>query len=113
MPLRAVRDRLSHGKRDAGAGPSDFNLYQNWRNSIWVVAKNYPVADVLLHAPALGYVQLRNLLIAVRRGRVRVWLRAWHDALRAMPDLLTKRREVQHKRRVDRRALHAVIGRMR
>jgi GT2 family glycosyltransferase len=101
------------GSATLGAGPSDFNLYQAWRNSIWVVLKNYPALDLLRHAPALLFVQLRNLAIAVRRRRGLLWLRVWRDALRGLPAVLHKRREVQRSRRIARRELNAVIERVR
>ena len=97
------------GSATLGAGPSEFNLYQAWRNSIWVVVKNYPAPDLLLHAPALLFVQLRNLGIATRRRKVRLWLRVWRDALRGLPAVLAKRREVQRGRRIARSELAAVI----
>jgi GT2 family glycosyltransferase len=98
------------GSATLGAGPSDFSLYHNWRNSIWVVIKNYPARDLVLHAPALLLVQMRNLAIAVRRHRTRLWLRVWRDALGGLPAVLGKRRMVQRSRRIDRRELSEVIG---
>ena len=100
------------GSATLGAGPSEFNLYQAWRNSIWVVVKNYPAPDLLLHAPALMFVQLRNLAIATRRRKVRLWLRVWRDALRGLPAVLAKRREVQRARRISRAQLATVIDRV-
>jgi GT2 family glycosyltransferase len=97
------------GSATLGAGSSEFNLYQAWRNSIWVVVKNYPTSDLFLHAPALLLVQLRNLGIATRRRKVRLWLRVWRDALRDLPAVLAKRREVQRGRRISRAQLAAVI----
>jgi hypothetical protein len=97
------------GSATLGAGPSEFNLYHAWRNSIWVVVKNYPTSDLFLHAPALLLVQLRNLGIATRRRKVRLWLRVWRDALRGLPAVLAKRREVQRGRRISRAQLAAVI----
>jgi GT2 family glycosyltransferase len=97
------------GSATLGSGPSEFNLYQAWRNSIWVVAKNYPAVELLRHSPALLFVQLRNLGIATRRHKARLWLRVWRDALRGLPAVLAKRRQVQRGRRISRAQLAAVI----
>jgi GT2 family glycosyltransferase len=99
------------GSATLGAGPSDFSLYHNWRNSIWVVIKNYSARDLVLHAPALLLVQIRNLAIVTRRGRTRLWLRVWRDALGGLPTVLVKRRAVQRSRLIGRRELREVIGR--
>jgi GT2 family glycosyltransferase len=90
--------------------PSDFMLYQNWRNAIWVAAKNYPAAALVRHAPALAGVQLRNLAIALRRGRGRLWLRVWRDALAGMPAVLADRRRVQRSRTRSLADLDSLIG---
>jgi GT2 family glycosyltransferase len=90
---------------------SDFSLYHNWRNSLWVVVKNYPSSALLRHAPALLRGQLLTLAIALRRGWVLILLRAWRDALRGMPAVLRDRREVQRRRTRTARELEGVIGR--
>ena len=90
---------------------SDFSLYHNWRNLLWVVVKNYPASALLRHAPALLWGQLLTLAMALRRGWVLILLRAWRDALRGMPAVLRDRREVQRHRTRTARELDAVIGR--
>jgi GT2 family glycosyltransferase len=94
----------------ARAAVSDFMLYQNWRNAIWVVAKNYPARALARHAPALLLVQLRNLAIALRRGRGRLWLRVWRDALAGLPAVLRERGRVQRARVRPLAELDALIG---
>jgi GT2 family glycosyltransferase len=98
------------GSATLGKGASDFALYQNWRNAIWVAAKNYPAAALVRHAPELAFVQLRNLAIALRRGRGRLWLKVWRDALAGMPAVLRERRRVQRARVRPLGELDALIG---
>jgi GT2 family glycosyltransferase len=86
------------GSATVGREPRDFTLYYNWRNSIRVALKNYPPSALVRHAPALLFVQLRNLAIAVRRRRGRVWLRVWRDVLTGLPGLMQQRRRVQRSR---------------
>jgi hypothetical protein len=98
------------GSATLGRGPTDFALYHNWRNGIWVVAKNYPSAALLRHAHQLAFVQLRNLAIAARRRRFALWLRAWRDALAAMPAVLRERRRIQRSRVISLDRLDALIA---
>jgi GT2 family glycosyltransferase len=86
------------GSATVGKEAKDFILYHNWRNSIWTVVKNYPAPALLRHAPLLALVQLRNLAIAVRRHRGRLWIRVWRDALAGLRGVLRERRCVQSTR---------------
>jgi GT2 family glycosyltransferase len=97
------------GGATLGKGASDFTLYQNWRNAIWVVAKNYPGPELLRHAHQLAFVQIRNLAIAARRGRLALWLRVWHDAIAAMPAVVRERRRIQRSRVISLDRLNALI----
>jgi GT2 family glycosyltransferase len=90
---------------------SDFSLYHNWRNSLWVVVKNYPASALVRHAPELVWGQLLTLAIAIRRGWVLTLLRAWRDALKGMSAVLGDRREVQRRRTRTARQLEGVIDR--
>lgn len=98
------------GSATLGKGASDFALYQNWRNALWVIAKNYPAWALVRHAHELALVQLRNLAIAARRRRVRLWLRVWRDALRGLPAVLAERRRVQRSRTRSLAELDSLIG---
>jgi hypothetical protein len=98
------------GSATLGKGASDFALYQNWRNAVWVVAKNYPSWALLRHAHQLAFVQIRNLAIATRRRRLMLWLRAWRDALAGMPGVLRERRRIQRSRVISLDRLDALIA---
>ncbi len=87
--------RVYHiGSAALGPRVSDFSLYQNWRNQIWVVAKNYPRGALLRHGPDLLMGAAATLYVAVRHRRLGLWLRAWRDALAGMPEMLAKRSQV-------------------
>jgi len=98
------------GSATLGKGASDFALFHNWRNQIWVVAKNHPASALVRHAPALALVQARNLGIALRRGKGTLWLRVWRAALAGMPAVLRERRRVQRARIRSMAELDALIG---
>jgi GT2 family glycosyltransferase len=89
---------------------NDITLYLSWRNAIWIVAKNYPAAALLRHAPELLRAQAHHLVWALQTRRLGVFLRAWRDALRGMPGALRKRRAVQRSRSVGLAELEPVIG---
>lgn len=98
------------GGATLGGELTDFTLYQCWRNAVWLVAKNYPPAALARYGPRVALQQAFNLAWAIRHRRVRVWLRAWRDALRGLPQALRKRRVVQRRRRVGMRELRGVVG---
>ncbi len=98
------------GSATLGKGASDFALFHNWRNQIWVVAKNHPAAALVRHAPQLALVQARNLGIALRRGKGLLWLKVWRSALAGMPAVLRERRRVQRARVRSTTELDALIG---
>ena len=97
------------GGATIGSGLTDFTCYHQWRNTLWIIAKDLPADALLRHAPQLLLGQLVSLAIAARDRRIALWLRAWRDALREMPHVLRKRREVQARRRGDLSTLESVI----
>jgi GT2 family glycosyltransferase len=98
------------GGATLGREPNDFTLYQYWRNTIWVVAKNYPASALLRHGYRFVNSQRGNLLWAMKTGHGQVFIRAWRDALRGMPTILRKRRVVQRSRTIGLHELERVIG---
>jgi GT2 family glycosyltransferase len=82
--------------------------YLNWRNWPWLIAKDYPAGALVRHAPELLLQQVLVLGIALRDRRLGVWLRAWRDALRGLPEVLRKRRAIQGARRRGARELERV-----
>jgi GT2 family glycosyltransferase len=113
--VRYVPDAVAFhmGSATLGSGVSEFALFHNWRNGIWVVAKNYPATSLLRHLPALLALQARNLAVSLMRGNTRVWLRAWASALAGMRGTLALHRQVQRRRVLGTRELEALVGRDR
>lgn len=98
------------GSATIGRGLSDFTRYHLWRNTLWIVAKDLPVGALVRHAPHLALGQAMNLAVALRDRKLAIWLRVWRDALRGLPRMLRKRREVQARRRITLAELDAVVG---
>jgi GT2 family glycosyltransferase len=98
------------GSATLGSGLSDFTQYHNWRNSIWVVLKDYPASALLRHGRELLLTQAHSYVWAVQTRRQRLFFRVWRDVIRALPSLLRKRRLIQSSRTVGLRELERVIG---
>jgi hypothetical protein len=92
-----------------GRGITDFSQYHNWRNSIWVVLKNYPAWALLRHGPELLLYQAHNYVWAIQTRRQRMFLRVWRDTLGRIPSILRKRRAVQSARTIGLKELERVI----
>jgi GT2 family glycosyltransferase len=107
---RLAPSAIAYHIGSASLGPriSEFTLYHNWRNQLWIIAKDYPASALVIHAPDLILGQAANLLVAVRQRCVRTWVRAWRDALAGTPAVLRKRRAIQSTRRGSRAALEPV-----
>jgi hypothetical protein len=86
---------------------TESNCYQLWRNPVWLIAKCYPSASLLRHAPSLLRGQAGNLYVAIRERKLRVWVRAMRDAVKGLPAALRKRRSVQRSRVVSLAQLEA------
>jgi GT2 family glycosyltransferase len=98
------------GGATVGQGVSDFMLYQNWRNAVFVVLKNYPLSALLRHGCQFLVSQAHNLVWAIQTDRLGIFLRVWRDTLGRMPTVLRKRRLVQRSRTVGLKDLERVIG---
>jgi GT2 family glycosyltransferase len=98
------------GGATIGRELGDFALYLNWRNNIWVIAKNYPGSALVRHGHQLVWGQAKNLSFALHARRIRIWLRVVRDALRGMPATLRDRRSVQRNRVVGTRELERRVG---
>jgi GT2 family glycosyltransferase len=82
--------------------------YLNWRNWLWLIAKDYPASALVRHAPELAFQQLKILALALWERRLGVWLRAWRDAVRGLPEVLEERRAIQRRRRRGTRELERI-----
>jgi GT2 family glycosyltransferase len=88
------------GQVSSGGGFNDFVLYHGIRNSIWMLIKCVPWPVLLLCSPLIA---LMHIAIALRhglRGKGRVIIRLYRDALLGLPRALRKRRKIQSCRSV-------------
>jgi GT2 family glycosyltransferase len=106
-----VPEAVAYHIGSASLGPrvSEFTLYHNWRNQLWVIAKDYPAASLLRHCPDILMGLGANLYVAARHRSLRVLARAWRDALLGLPGILAERRAIQRSRRAGAAQLEPVI----
>ena len=91
-----VPDAVVHHVGSASTGKrSDFSVYYGYRNMIWTFFKNMPSPLIWFLLP----VHITTLLFFVfylsLRGQGKVILRAVFDAIKGMPKVLEKRKEIQ------------------
>ena len=79
---------------------SDAAVYYSQRNSEFVYLKNMPGPLVLRYWPLHLLAVLASFLSHTRRGKLRPYLRGKLDAVRMIPIMLAKRRQIQRGRRV-------------
>jgi hypothetical protein len=98
------------GSATIGRVPSAATLRLNWRNWLWLIAKDYPAAALLRHAPEIALQQAKTLAIAARDRRLGVWWRAWREAAHGLPAVIDKRRTIQRGRKRGLRELEHIVG---
>jgi GT2 family glycosyltransferase len=99
------------GSATIGRGLTDFTRYHLWRNTLWILAKDLPAGTAIRHLHELALGQATNLVVAWWDGKLDIWRAVWRDALRGLPGLLRKRRDVQRRRRISLRELEVVVSR--
>jgi GT2 family glycosyltransferase len=96
-----VPDAVVHhlGSATTGGQRSDFSMYHGHRNLVWTFIKNMP--GVLFWALLPIHVVLNIVAVArfAMRGQTMVILRAKLDAIKGIPRMWRKRREIQSHRR--------------
>ncbi len=103
----AVVDHVSSG---IVGRRSDFATYHGQRNLVWTFVKNMPTALLWLYLPAHMAANFAAIAVCAARGQFGIALRAKRDALRALPEVLAQRCEIQARRTVGARALRAVMA---
>ncbi len=113
-----VPDALVHHVGSATTGKdSDFAVYHGHRNLVWTYVKNMPGPLFWLYLPlhlaANIYIVARYALM----GRWRVILKAKWDAIKGLPKMWRKRKEIQARRVVSaweiRRAMEKGLPRIK
>lgn len=86
------------GSGTTGGQHSDFAVYHGHRNLVWTFVKDMPGILFWLFLPLHVLLNLVSIIWFVLRGQGRVILRAKRDAIRGLPKMWRKRREIQKNR---------------
>ena len=96
-----VPDAIVHHVGSATFGVlSDFAFFHSHRNLVWTFFKNMPAVLLLRYLPAHVIANIIYVLYYTFHGRGKVLWRAKWDALRRLPKVLKKRKEIQKIRKV-------------
>jgi GT2 family glycosyltransferase len=113
--LRGVRCVYADAASVKHAGSASLGLasrmavYHGQRNLEWTWIKNSPRALLVRSLPAHALYNLAGLAAYARAGRLGAWWRGKAAALRGLPAVLRKRREVQRTAIADPEALWALM----
>lgn len=86
------------GSATTGGQHSDFSVYHGHRNLVWTFVKNMPGALFWLLLPLHLMMNVTMVVWFIARGQGRVILRAKWDAIKGLPMVWAKRREIQARR---------------
>jgi GT2 family glycosyltransferase len=98
------------GSVSSGGRRSDFALYHGHRNMVWVFVKNVPGWLFWALLPVHLAANVATIIGLTLRGRGAVIMRAKRDALRGLPRMWAKRRQIQRERTV---SAWSILRRMR
>ncbi len=85
--------RVFHiGSATTGSKFNDLTIRLSTRNSLYVLAKNYPLALLLRFAPVIAVYQLCWLLFAIKKGRLWAYLAGMWAAIRGLARMRRKYR---------------------
>jgi GT2 family glycosyltransferase len=80
---------------------SDFAVYYWQRNFIWAFMKNMPFSLFWKALPAHLLANIIYMASSITKGKIWVVFKAKFDALRSLPKMIKKRKEIQKARKID------------
>lgn len=106
-----VPDAVVHhvGSASTGGQNSDFSVYHGHRNLVWTYVKDMPGALFWLLLPLHLLLNLATVGVFMARGQGKVILRAKWDAVKGLPKMWAKRKQIQAGRVATIRAIWRVL----
>ncbi|OPY00278.1 MAG: putative glycosyltransferase EpsH [Syntrophorhabdus sp. PtaB.Bin006] len=99
-----------HKVRSSIGAMSDLAVYYTLRNSELLRMKSVPAGIIARCLPELILGMLSEFTyFAIKHRRLKLFLRAKHDALRMLPNMLKKRKEVMKTKKVSNRYLLSIM----
>ena len=97
------------GSGTTGGKHSDFSVYHGHRNLVWTFVKDMPGALFWLLLPLHLLLNLTTVGVFMARGQSKVILRAKWDAIKGLPKMWAKRKQIQAGRVATIRAIWRVL----
>ncbi|MEB4593074.1 glycosyltransferase family 2 protein [Candidatus Thiothrix sp. Deng01] len=96
-----VPDAVVHhvGSATTGGQQSDFSVYHGHRNLVWTYVKNMPGILFWALLPLHLALNVGSILWFTARGQGKVILKAKWDAIKGLPNMWRKRRQIQKNRK--------------
>jgi GT2 family glycosyltransferase len=106
-----VPEAIVHHRMNATAGRlSDLHVYYHTRNLEFVWLKNMPLALMLRYFHHKLLQEIGSFFyLCLRHGKWGPYFRAKRDALKMLPRMLQKRREVQRRRKASNRYIRSLM----
>jgi GT2 family glycosyltransferase len=87
------------GSASSGGARSDFATYHGHRNMVWVYLKNMPGILFWLFLPLHILANIASVIVLTLRGQGKVAWRAKRDAIKGLPKMWKKRKDIQSRRK--------------
>lgn len=97
------------GSATTGGQRSDFSVYHGHRNLVWAYVKNMPGLLFWALLPLHILMNCATICMFAVRGKGRVILRAKRDAIKGLPRMRAKRKQIQRNRVVSVKAIWQVL----
>ena len=108
---RYIPSAVVHHEGSALTGwRSDFSTYHGHRNLEWLFIKNTPGWLFWRYLPGHVLLGLAALFRCARRGQLGIFLKSKVDALRGLPLMLLKRRDIQARRTARHTDIHEALS---
>lgn len=106
-----VPDAVVHhvGSASSGGQQSDFSVYHGHRNLVWTFVKNMPEILFWLLLPLHILLNLGAIVWFIARGQGRVILQAKWDAVKGLPKIWARRKQVQAGRVASIRTIWGIL----
>jgi len=99
-----------HVDGGTSSGIKDFSFFLNYRNAIFVIVKNMPLALIARALPALIIGQMRTILSGVKHRKISLIFKVYWQVLANWPSLLKKRKDIQKKRVIKNKEIWSLLS---
>lgn len=89
---------------------NNFAIYQNLRNNLFLITKNFPIALLIICFPFIFVYQIRNMLVAIEHKYFKTFLKIYSDYFVNFSNLMKKRKTVQRSKKVSNFYIYKILS---